>query len=75
MKYFKLSFILVGAALLVAGCSAINKLDKSDEYKKTKPHDKPLVLPSVLDNSSIENHYPVPRVDDAGQVVSTLPPR
>ena len=75
MKYFKLSFILVGAALLVAGCSAINKLDKSDEYKKAEPYNKPLILPGDLNSGSIENHYPVPRVDDAGQVVSTLPPR
>ena len=74
MRYLKFGFILAGVILFLTGCNAIRKLDKSDEYKKTDAYDKALVLPSDITNESIENLYPVPKVECKDYNVSTLPP-
>jgi uncharacterized lipoprotein len=47
--------------MVLAGCSTISTIDQSDSYKKTKPHRKPLLLPSHIDRTIIKNKYEVPK--------------
>ena len=76
MKYLKFSIFFLSLIFLLTACSAIKKLDKSDEYKNTSSaHDKPLVLPKDIDNGVIETHYSVPKAEGkipAGSLI--LPP-
>ncbi len=78
MKLIKLKVAFIGVAvLLLVGCTAIKKLDKSGEYKKSSPCDKPLVLPGDLNKGAIKNRYPVPKVEDGkhhSHDISTAPP-
>ncbi|MDR1012278.1 MAG: hypothetical protein LBL40_00210 [Coxiellaceae bacterium] len=70
MKFVKIC-ILASVAIAILGCSISNKLDKS------KIDDKPLVLPSDIDDNFIENHYPIPKSmnnDRNSTKVSLLPP-
>lgn len=74
----RLKIIFVGMVLLLVGCKAISKLDRSDEYKKSKPHDKSLVLPQDINSSVIKNKYPMPQTKKNGKKssldVTVVPP-
>jgi len=76
MKSLKIGIIFVCVTISVVGCSKISKLDRSDEYKKVSPHNKHLILPKDLSDSSIENRYPIPKIEDDKQAIdiSTVPP-
>ncbi|CAL7963952.1 conserved hypothetical protein [Gammaproteobacteria bacterium] len=75
MRYLKFNIVFVLVFLLV-GCNAIQKLDKSDEYKDAPTHDKRLVLPKDMNANVIENHYLVPKANSKGSTdVSIEPPK
>lgn len=70
------NIVFLGVIFLLVGCSAINKLDDSGEYKKASACGKPLVLPKDIDTKAIENHYPVPKAESDNPVgASILPPK
>ena len=52
---------LIVLVFLLSGCSAIQKLDKSDEYKSAPAHDQKLILPRGANTKIIESHYLVPK--------------
>lgn len=74
MRYLKFSIGFCGLIFL-ASCTAMKKLDKSDEYKTAAECGKPLVLPKNMKSATIEKHYRVPKVDTNHPIgVPVLPP-
>jgi uncharacterized lipoprotein len=74
VRYLKFSFFVL--IFLLVGCNTIRKLDKSDEYKQASAQGKSIILPSDTDVGAIEDHYPVPKVQNNVPVdVSILPPK
>ncbi|EKE01682.1 MAG: hypothetical protein ACD_21C00072G0005 [uncultured bacterium] len=73
MRYLKFS-VIFGVIFLLVGCGAMRKLDKSDQYKNAPTYGKSLTLPSDMNKSVIEDHYPVPKAGDNSSNVSILPP-
>ena len=77
MNYIRLNIVFISMILLLVGCNTISKLDRSDEYKKARPHDQSLILPRGINSSAVENHYPIPKTENGKRSVgnaSTVPP-
>jgi uncharacterized lipoprotein len=72
MRYLKFNIVFI--IFLLVGCSAIEKLDKSDEYKSTPAHDKRLVLLKGMSANVIENHYPLPKASSKGSAAVSIEP-
>lgn len=73
----RLNIVFISMILLLVGCKAISKLDRSDEYKKAKPHNQSLILPSDINSKAVDNYYPIPKTENGKQpatAVSTVPP-
>ena len=76
MKYLKFNIIFFSLTFLLVGCSALSKLDNTDEYKNAPAHDKRLILPKDMNTNVIENHYLLPKADSNHPIgVSIEPPR
>ncbi len=60
MNHIKVNLVFISVILLLVGCNTVSKLGRSDEYRKAKPHDQSLVLPSDINNGMIKNDYPMP---------------
>jgi len=75
MKILRFFVPFVCTIFFVAGCvSTMEKLDKCDEYKKSSPHNDPLVIPKDLNSSVIEDHYPMPEVKCKDEIHSSVVP-
>lgn len=82
MKFLKFGVFILFGIFLLTGCDTTKKVAREyggfgqyDDYKKAEPHDKPLSIPNDLKSDAIEDHYSVPRIDDAKEIHSSvLPP-
>ena len=82
MKFLKFGVFVLCVVFSSVGCDTTKKVAREyggfgqyDDYKKADPHDKRLSIPKDLNDASIEDHYSVPRVDDAKEIHSSvLPP-
>lgn len=76
MYKIKLLFLVVGVSVFLAGCSSVERLERSTEYKSVcDTNENAIKLPRDLNGNTIDTYYKVPAVKKSSKKnVSILPP-